>query len=661
MLPFLFVLVSFSKYLGIIRQLGSPLLLIEVVCLDTFYGVVFAPREIGWSAAGAFGGSVIAFGVLVLFDGWLWPDRGEALLMESLGVSVARARSQFLAASNFYLDSQAASQPPLPPPTSDLPAHIDLLNRAVVEGVSEHRRAILLATVTRVARIGLEIDRLTIAVRQNVPRVIRGMIRPEIQATVDAVGAVLDEIARELPTHIAVGSDTPSSASRTRARSAMESLSARIIQIRPVYIKKASPAEIENFATFTDSLAALTGHIDHPLDEPPQSHTRASSKSAPRLTDDPDPSLVRYSLKVGLCAVIGYAIGIVTQRADLSTIVTTVLVTAVPTYGAALHKMILRIVGAIIGGAVALLLIIIVTPNFATLPSYMLAVFVVFYLSAYSSLTSGRLAYARKQMGTTFALVFTGLSPAADVYEPLWRIWGILLGTLVVAIGNSLLWPQYAGDSLVPRLRKVIRDTLELAPGGAAANTENEVQQANSETMRTLAEILEVSYDVEVEGRTSTVDHNAIVEAAGTLRRIANRLASIASGRIITPMPQLDPMTESARAAMLDGVRRHLESWLEFFSGNDSLNAAAAETIAQAQSPDDLEIPLEQLSSRLEERQFTRIGAWTLEQRRAILAELHSMRRLNYLVAELNRWFAKIPGPMSKPSAPIPIPRTETI
>jgi hypothetical protein len=96
MLPFLFALLSFSTYLGIIRKLGAPLLLIEVVCLDTFYGVVFAPQEIGWGAAGAFGGSVIAFGTLVLFDNWLWPDRAEGILLESLGASVAQARSRLL-------------------------------------------------------------------------------------------------------------------------------------------------------------------------------------------------------------------------------------------------------------------------------------------------------------------------------------------------------------------------------------------------------------------------------------------------------------------------------------------------------------------------------------------------------------------------------------
>jgi multidrug resistance protein MdtO len=187
--------------------------------------------------------------------------------------------------------------------------------------------------------------------------------------------------------------------------------------------------------------------------------------------------------------------------------------------------MILRIVGVIIGGALTLLTIIIVTPNFETLPSYMLALFVVFFVSAYSSLSSGRISYAGKQIGTTFALAFAGLSPAFDVYAPLWRIWGVALGTLVAGIVFLLVWPEYTGDSLLPRLREVIRDTLALAPGGSASNSEDEVQQAISATMRTLAEILEVSDDAQLEGRTSKVNRNAIVEAAGTLRRIANRLA----------------------------------------------------------------------------------------------------------------------------------------
>ena len=156
MLPFMFAMISFSTYFGATRKLGAPILLIQVVCLDTFYNVVFAYDQIGWAAAGIFGGSVIAFGTILLFDNWLWPDRAEETLMESLGASVARDRLRLIEASNYYLGRPDAPRPRIPPPTSELPANMDLFNRAVIEGVSAHRQAILLGAITRVARIGLK-------------------------------------------------------------------------------------------------------------------------------------------------------------------------------------------------------------------------------------------------------------------------------------------------------------------------------------------------------------------------------------------------------------------------------------------------------------------------------------------------------------------------
>ena len=146
----------------------------------------------------------------------------------------------------------------------------------------------------------------------------------------------------------------------------------------------------------------------------------------------PIPQSSDIALKVGACVVIGYVIGIVDHRPELNTILTTVIITALPTYGAALRKMNLRIVGALIGGLISLLTIIIVTPNFSG-PFRLIR-----SPSSWSSM-SPRTAlsaadgcpYAGKQIGTTFALVFTGLSAALDVHEPLWRIWAFLLGTLV--------------------------------------------------------------------------------------------------------------------------------------------------------------------------------------------------------------------------------------
>ncbi len=652
MLPYVFGWVSFSTYVGATRKLGVGLLVIQIVCLITFYGVMFEPKEIGWNAAASFDGCAIALGVIVLFDNWLWPDPGEPILIESLGASVSRARSQLLGASNFFLAGESVPRPPLPAPTSDLPAHMALLDRTLAEGASEHRRAILLAAITRAARIGLEVDRLITTARENQPRAIRTMVLGEIQAAVNAIAAALDEISHRLPARIAVGADEQTPATRTQVRLAMDHLAARVIEIRSAYIGKTSPAEIENFAEFIDSLAVLTRHIERPLDEPPQPPTTDSSNSAaprnravPRVSNPADPALVRYCLKVGLCTVVGYLIGLITQRPDLFIILMTVITTATPTYGATVQKMYLRIAGAIIGGAVSLLAIIIVSPNFDTLPAYMLAAFAVFYPFAYSSLGNARTSYAGKQMGIIFSLVFVGLSPAVNIYEPLWRIWGVLLGDFVVATVFFTLWPEYAGDSLLPRLQKVLANMLALAPSGSASSSEDQILKTNSETMRVLTEFLEIADDARMEGRTCAVYHSGIVEAAGAFRRIANRLSSIATARVLTEMPQLDPVTEFARERVFNAIRGWLISWLDFFNGPECLSASAARAIGEKHSADELAGPLNEFSSRLEEGGFARLASWPFEPRRTMMAELQSIRGLEALFSELNRYLSDIPSP----------------
>ena len=138
----------------------------------------------------------------------------------------------------------------------------------------------------------------------------------------------------------------------------------------------------------------------------------------------------------------GYLIALMSGRPELFSILVTVLTTAAPTYGATLQKMYLRMAGALIGGAVSLLAIIIVSPNFETLPTHMLVAFAAFYPFAYSSLGNARMSYAGKQMGAFFSLVFVGLSPSVNIYHPLWRIGGVLLGDSVVATVFFTLWPQ---------------------------------------------------------------------------------------------------------------------------------------------------------------------------------------------------------------------------
>jgi hypothetical protein len=254
------------------------------------------------------------------------------------------------------------------------------------------------------------------------------------------------------------------------------------------------------------------------------------------------------------------------------------------------------------------------------------------------------MSYAGKQMGIIFSLVFVGLSPSVNIYEPLWRIWGVLLGDFVVAAVFFILWPEYAGNSLLPRLKKVIANTLALAPGGSALTSEDQILNTNAETMRVLAEFLEIADDARMEGRACAVYHDGIVEATGTLRRIANRLSSISLARVLTHMPQLDPVTEFARERVFNTIRGQLISWLDFFSGPECFSSSAARAIGLKYSADELATPLNEFSSRLEEGGFAQLASWPLEPRRTIIAELQSMRGLEFLVSELNRYLADIPA-----------------
>ena len=223
-------------------------------------------------------------------------------------------------------------------------------------------------------------------------------------------------------------------------------------------------------------------------------------------------------------------------------------------------------------GGISLLAIIIVSTNFETLPAYMLAAFAVFYPFAYCSLGNARMSFVGKQMGFIFSLVFIGLSPSVDIYEPLWRLWGVLLGDLVVATVFFTLWPEYAGDSLLPRLQRVLANLLALLPRGSASTSEDQILKTNSETMQVLTEFLAIADDARMEGRTCTVYHEGIVDAGGTLRRISNLLSSIAMARVLTPMPQLDSVTELARARVFNTIGGQLGAWLEFFGGAERLS-----------------------------------------------------------------------------------------
>jgi uncharacterized membrane protein YccC len=642
LLPFFGLATALGAYVLNKRKLPAAWLNCVVGFLDTFYLYVFDPHNFGWSVAYTFSGMSLAIGVMVVFDMVLWPDPAERKLLRSLADALDRQRERLAAIGRAYLDPLGATVLPQPSHVSILPTQLPLLERARRELNNPQREAILLAAVTTTERLRIEIEQLLAIARDNVPRDIRTRLRPEIEAVLQAIDAALRQQAHEAAMGLEPSNNSNYEELSTAIRSSLDSLQARET-LALSQLPSADAAATGNVAAFNLSLRKIglrllnrpLGDV-HGLAFPKDSYSGATQSGADR-------ALMRYSAKLGIATTLAFVVGVASHRSDLSVIVWTALIAGLPTYGATLRKMILRIVGGVIGGLLALPVMMVVSPNFLSLGSYLAAFFVVLFICAYVSLSSGRLAYAGQQGGLSFVIAYASLSPNDNFYAPLWRVWGIFLGLIIVTLVFLLVAPEYAGRALAPRVARILRAALELirpAPG----LTGERVQQIDMEATLDLTQLLGIAEEARVEGQLSGVNPNAVVEAAGTLRRIVHRLSGIASARLTVPQPPLPAELQAARDAGDNALRYHLQSWLEVVEQEPGPDRHRILEVAARFTPDDLAVPLAKLEEHLSVFGLGELASWPAAARSALLAEIESYRQLMVLMTELNQQFVEIPA-----------------
>jgi len=636
LVPFFSLTAAAWSYYFTDAQLTNGWRMIEVVFLTTFFIIIFDPKDFGWSVGYTFGGMCVAFGLVMLFDNVLWPDPADARLLQLLTEATHATQKRLALVGHAYLDPTGAIQLPRPSLTGALSLHLSLLSRADRENLSLRGHVLLLGGVSVHERRRLEVERLLGIAREAVPRGIREWVKPEMAAALDAIDTSLAVEAGRFAGDF-YHTDPPDTV--TPVENALSALNQRITELHPKFITKVRADELSNMSAFIIGLQRLTRLFRHPpIALRDSAHKAAADENSAARTD---PAKVRYCIKLAIAMALAFVVAMVSHRADLKTIILTVMIAGVPTYGGSLHKMILRFVGAAMGGVLSLAAIFVSSPNFETIVSYMIVAFIVFYIAAYVGLSGGGLGYAGKQAGTTFALVFIGLSPSDQVVEPLYRLWGIFLGVIVVALVFLILAPEYAGESMVPRLEKMLEAILSLMPGGPRLPTEPEIESIEIASAKTLGELLEIADDARIEGRRSIVDPDAIIETVGTLRRITHRLSSAASALNQTQIPALTPGFDTARAEFYATLAQHFGDCLDFVKrrahgGHRSLprwDEAGARKL------------LETGEHEIGANNFAAISALSIQKRRTLLAEMENSRRLLILAGELSEQLSRIaPG-----------------
>jgi uncharacterized membrane protein YccC len=655
LLPVLGLVTALLLYSLQRRGLAGPWLpSLGIGVIDTFYVCVFDPLSFGWTVAHTYAGVALAVAVVLAFDAALWPDPTERRLVHSLAYTLDRECRRLTAILRAYVDPRAGAVLPEPDVVSLLPARLPLIERARRELRSPRREAVLLAAVMTTERLHIEIERVRWIARADVPRDIRARLAPDIEAVRAAIVAALGQQAQQA----AAGSlpSDPAQYEEVRAaiRASLDALRAQEAGL-PALLPTEDVVTASHVAELAQGLSKIGELLDHPLgsvDSAAFAEARPAGATPPGRADR---SVIHHIARVALAITLAYVAGLASHRSDLGVIMWTVLLTGQSTYGATLHKAILYVVGAALGGVLALATIIVVSPNSESVSSYLAAFFVVLFLCSYVGLSSGRLALAGQQAGMTFIFTYHALSPNADVVEPLWRLWGILLGLAILSAVFLLVPPEYAGKALLPCLTRLLRGALDLLRP-AAGLTRSRIHEIGAGSTRQLTRLLGIADDARLEGRHSQLRPDRVIDAAGTLRRIMQRLGGMAIGRLAMPQVALPADLDAARAAMDAALCAHLQAWLEAVQRLDAPGAEqrddrrrvlldAAERVRAV----DLALPLTELDHRVSRAVLAEPAAWPAEARSLLLAELASYDRLRELMSELDDQLTHIQVVVARP------------
>jgi multidrug resistance protein MdtO len=317
-----------------------------------------------------------------------------------------------------------------------------------------------------------------------------------------------------------------------------------------------------------------------------------------------NPAYARYALKVTAAVMAAYVIYSGLDWPGISTAVTTCFFVALGTLGESMHKLTLRLSGALIGGLVGGLCIVYLLPEMQDIGQLSLLIAVVSFACGWVATSSELLSYAGMQMAFAFFLgVLQGYGPSTDLTGLRDRVVGILLGNVLISLVFSVLWPVSAADaarrSRATALRALGRLLTDEGRGQGGARLA--VVRALGEARRLAAiaafelrmlpsrrwlrsadgtaaptlEPLAAAVFVVIDQPTGTIDEALRAQdavAASWLAASADRLTS--SGRL-APMPDM-PTDQSAGDPDAPSIRHEVAAEARW-QLNDAIAALAAE------------------------------------------------------------------------------------
>jgi len=516
------------------RQLGRLWVWAQLPLLTAYYMMVYQPDSFGVTLTEMWSGCALGVVLLLIVNRLLWPESPARVLISSIAAAARRSERR--------------------------------LAKIVAGAIVDRREMRPIAS-----RLGHHLELLGAAGRRDPSIDFKGRYN-RIAAVIagERIRIELDAVAREIFQH--GGSNDVTDIYRDAARTADSAIAAWCTML----VVSDGPANVAARGNLADATTQLNRAIEaiasgdpsavywrniadilaRQSDEPPELPTPETYNRAPVAIFNR--FVFRFSIRHSIALIAAFIFGLIEHDPAVHAALWVLMIGGPPSHGATVRKFTVRIIGAGVGGLMAVVAIIVFSPNFTSIPPYMAAIFAGAMIMAYIGQGGGLLAYMAIG-ATVFLIALSGVAPRDDVFASLWTVWGIMIG-IAVRAAISMVWRERPPRTLVEQFEPIIAGLIGMvalfsARGDADRSSSPALTPGHSAAaiVDGVSEMIAIVNDADMEGPGAGIDSAALLEVLESILIVTD---------IAARPPTSDASADSSVAA--GAIYRRMDVWREF-------------------------------------------------------------------------------------------------
>jgi uncharacterized membrane protein YccC len=281
-----------------------------------------------------------------------------------------------------------------------------------------------------------------------------------------------------------------------------------------------------------------------------------------------NPAHVHFALKVTFAAMFCYIFYSAIDWTGIHTAFITCTFIALESTGATLHKGVLRMGGAIIGGALALFTIVFLMPHMDTIASLIVVVACASAIAGWVATGTELISYAGLQIAFAFFYsVFQGYAPDTDLDNVRNRVVGILFGLIVTGLVFRYIWPERTIDRLRAALRAALQQLARLVeiprPESSIEAAKADAHRLTGETSKSFdqarryIELTQFEFEESPNGERTSLGN--LETTLARAKHVFTLATSLTSDSAWDEWQQLPPDAQNAESDLRNVVARRVE------------------------------------------------------------------------------------------------------